>query len=287
MVTLDKIDADKTVFPNYFGKRDKAKVKAVFQAIAGPCNTGKVLLSKITIQTDDWRSECDPETLAYMYPPAGKEPHITLCPPFFKKKSFGKLKGAPDPENDPANYRRCDEIQANGHVSYLMKTMGATLLHEFTNYDQLLLSIYKKPIVDKVILVNKRKGIDDPLAAYGAWAVYNVLNKNRARLNADSYLYNALELFWGEYCQTTFLAPRVDIDNVDPDCGSVPCSRDTSLLSSLSSDSDSGSDTHEHRGKDSERARRRIPDEKESSVLMNTMLRALTRATAILLVLGC
>ncbi|KAL8736493.1 MAG: hypothetical protein Q9166_000285 [cf. Caloplaca sp. 2 TL-2023] len=224
LVALDKIDNDNTIFPNYFSRRDRAKVKAVYQAIAGPCNTGNVMLSDLTLRTkDDVEGEqlCDEDTLAYCYPPNADKPEITLCPNFFKKKAFTMVKGAPDPDNDPADYVRCEELQANGHLSYLMETMGATLLHEYTHYNKLMKPIYNKATGDK---------------GYGAWEVYNNLNKP-----ADSYLYYALELFWTEVCHNNWLPPREHIDDQDPDCGGNPCLRDSSSLSSAPSSSDSGS----------------------------------------------
>ncbi|KAI4273058.1 MAG: hypothetical protein L6R38_006447 [Xanthoria sp. 2 TBL-2021] len=233
IVALDKIDNDNTIFPNYFSRRDREKVKAVFQAIAGPCNTGNVMLSDLTLTTQEAEKEpCTKDTLAYLYPPKEEKASITLCPTFFKKKAFTMVKGAPDPDNNPTHYVRCEELQANGHVSYLMETMGATLLHEYTHFDKLTYPIYSKSIVDTIL-----RGEE---VAYGAWAVYNQLNKKLlARINADSYTYYALEVFWTEVCNTNFLAPRENIDDADPDCGESVCTRDRSSTLAASSGDDS------------------------------------------------
>ncbi|KAL8992623.1 MAG: hypothetical protein Q9169_006955 [Polycauliona sp. 2 TL-2023] len=234
LVALDKIDNDNTIFPNYFSRRDRVKVKAVFQAIAGPCNTGNVMLSQLTIRTTDEKKLCSGgDTFAYLYPNDADQPFLTICPLFFKKKHFTMVKGARDPENDPDHYVRCQEIQANGHVSYVMETMGATLLHEYTHFDKLIKPVYSKSILDQ--------SLDDGTQAYGSFYVYNNLNKNiKARVNADSYTYYALELFWTEVCQTNFLPPRENIDDIDPDCGGTPCT-DRSVSSSGGSSSDGSS----------------------------------------------
>ncbi|KAL8848650.1 MAG: hypothetical protein Q9221_006324 [Calogaya cf. arnoldii] len=191
------------------------------------------MLSDLTLTAKEVENEpCDDDTLAYLYPATKEKASITLCPSFFKKKAFTKVKGAPNPDNDPTRYVRCEELQANGHVSYLMETMGATLLHEYTHFDKLTRAVLNKPILDQKI--------DQNTVAYGAFFVYNNLNKNLlARVNADSYTYYALELFWTEVCHTNFLARMEGIDDVGPDCGGSVCTRDRSSL--LSGSSEDGS----------------------------------------------
>ncbi|KAL8779830.1 MAG: hypothetical protein Q9213_006745 [Squamulea squamosa] len=154
------------------------------------------ILTGLTIQATDSINNCGPDTLAYLKFPQDAKPHITLCPPVFKKKAFTMIKAAKDPENNPDHYVRCQELQANGHMSYLMETMGATLLHEYMQYNKLVESVYGTMI-------------DDQKDGYGTVDVYNKLEKaTKSRLNADSYLYYVLERFWTEYCQTRWLPPR-------------------------------------------------------------------------------
>ncbi|KAI4271154.1 MAG: hypothetical protein LQ337_006209 [Flavoplaca oasis] len=232
IVALDKIDNDNTIFPNYFSRRDREKVKAVYQAIAGPCNTGNVMLSDLTLTTqEEPDEECDVDTLAYLYPPSGEQARITLCPNFFKKKAFTMVKGAPNPDDDPDHYVRCEELRADGHVSYHMETMGAVLLHEYTHFNRITKSIFSKRILDQES--------SDGKLAYGAYRVYNELNKNLlSRVNADSYTYYAMELFWTEFCNFQFLAPRKGIDDDDSACGGSVCSHGSAATSDGSESDD-------------------------------------------------
>ncbi|KAL8712688.1 MAG: hypothetical protein Q9220_003220 [cf. Caloplaca sp. 1 TL-2023] len=208
MVAWDRIDNDNIIFPNYFARRDRANVKQVFENIIGICKTGNVMLSKLLIQTTDPSNDCDDDTLAFMDDDEPNFPFIVLCPSAFTQKAFTMLKGAPDPKNDVNRYVRCDEIVANGHVSYLMNSLGATLLHEYTHYDKLMQPVYGKSILDQKL--------NDNQGAYGPWAVYNNLNKALlARVNADSYTYYALEVFFTHFCGTAFAAPREGIDDDD------------------------------------------------------------------------
>lgn len=58
-------------------------------------------------------------------------PYIVLCPDAFRKKAVTALNGAD--LGDPAWYLTCDQLTGNGrNVSYLMNSLGATLLHEYT-----------------------------------------------------------------------------------------------------------------------------------------------------------
>ncbi|KAL8953336.1 MAG: hypothetical protein Q9222_000798 [Ikaeria aurantiellina] len=216
MVAWDQIDNDNTIFPNYFARRDRSKVKAVFGNIIGICQTGNVMLSKLLIQTTDYTNSCNDDTLAFTEDEDTDSPFIVLCPRAFRKKAFTTLMGAPDPKNDPERYLRCDELTANGHVSYLMNSLGATLLHEYMHYDMLMLPVYNKPIIDQQL--------NEDQWAYGPWTVYNNLNKALlVRLNADSYTYYALETFFTHVCGTRFAAPREGIDDDDSNTMDIKC----------------------------------------------------------------
>ncbi|KAL8664179.1 MAG: hypothetical protein Q9202_003257 [Teloschistes flavicans] len=185
------------------------------------CKTGNVMLSKIHIQTTDNSnpSGCDEETLLYMRGAASDAPVMILCPPnVFKKKAYTRLKGdTGDPETNPDRYLRCQEITANGHVSYHMESLGALFLHEYLHYDSLVKQVYGRPILDQQL-----PNGDD---AYGPVAVYDNLNKKTlARVNADSYAFYAMHLFWKEVCGVDFEPPRVGVDDIDVDCGGPgPC----------------------------------------------------------------
>ena len=134
---LQGIDTDTTIFPNYFDESDRAGVKNVFVAILGMTgppegpNIGNDLLGNILVQTTDINGDCnEPRTLAVTGNAGSENPFIVLCPNAFKKKAVTILKGTD--EGDSSNYITCDALVNNGHVSYLMNSLGATLLHEYT-----------------------------------------------------------------------------------------------------------------------------------------------------------
>ena len=134
---LRNIDTDTTIFPNYFDESDRAGVKNVFVAILGVTGPpdapiiGNDLLGNVLVQTTDIIGLCgNARTLAYMGNPGSEDPFIVLCPNAFKKKAVTILKGTD--EGDSNHYITCDALVQNGHVSYLMNSLGATLLHEYT-----------------------------------------------------------------------------------------------------------------------------------------------------------
>ncbi|KAL8685906.1 MAG: hypothetical protein Q9218_007476 [Villophora microphyllina] len=222
LVTLELIDKDSVVYPHYFARRDKDKVKQVFEAVAGPCGTGNVLLSNIHIQTTDTRPPgCDEWTPAHMNVHDGDSPFIVLCPlHVWKKKAFTILAGAGDPDINPGiwpdEYLRCKEVVGDGRVNWRMETLGAILLHEYLHFNLLVKHVYDKEILDQKL--------PDGRGAYGPWAVYDNLNQNLlSRVNADSYVYYAMHLFWKEVCGVDFAAPLRDPDEMDVDCGGQPC----------------------------------------------------------------
>ncbi len=222
---LNSIDDDIDIFPHYFNGGDRAGVKNVFLAIFGTTtipenpSVGNDLLANIHIQREDTEGQCkDPRTLAYMHDGETKKPTIVLCDTAFKKKAVTKLKGA-DPQNDEDKkkwYMTCEPLEENGHVSYLMNTLGATLLHEYLHFDGLVESVFGAPIIDQADPSGKPIG-------YGPVQVYDSLSKDLAPFNADSYTYYALHNLWNVLCQKDFKAPRAGTDDADPDCGGKVC----------------------------------------------------------------
>lgn len=184
----NSIDTDTTIFPNYFDEGDRAGVKNVFIAILGTGDpqapVGNDLLGNLHVQTTDTNNLCGGPTLAYTNGHDTDSPYIVLCPNAFKKKAVTALNGADNPADNPADaawYISCEELAANGHVSYLMNSLGATLLHEYTHYDALVQSIFGAEIIDQ----------ENP-DGYGPVNVYNNLPKALSPFNADSYMYYAL-----------------------------------------------------------------------------------------------
>lgn len=89
------------------------------------------------------------------------------------------------------------------------------LLHEYFHFNSLTQSVYGREILDQVL--------PDGSGSYGAEGVYDNLNKNLlARVNADSYTYYALHLFWKEVCGVDYQKP-LTMDELDPDCEYQAC----------------------------------------------------------------
>lgn len=137
----DLATKDNTILKHYFNEGDKDKVKNVFQTLIGTTHipenpaTGNDKLGHIFVQTKDPKGRCKGgRTLAFMEDFNTDKPFIVLCPNAFKKKGVTVIKGAEQPANNPNDakfYISCDELKANGHVSYLMNSLGATFLHEY------------------------------------------------------------------------------------------------------------------------------------------------------------
>ena len=132
---------DNTILKHYFRDGDKDRVKNVFQTVIGTKNTpaqpgtGNDKLGNIFVQTQDPKKRCkNGRTLAFMEDFNTDKPFIVLCPNAFKKKGVTAIKGAENPATNPDDakfYISCDKLDANGHVSYLMNSLGATFLHEY------------------------------------------------------------------------------------------------------------------------------------------------------------
>ncbi|KAL8916908.1 MAG: hypothetical protein Q9208_008272 [Pyrenodesmia sp. 3 TL-2023] len=218
--------SDNTIFLHYFNEGDKDNVKKVFETVLGTTivpedpRTGNDMLSTVLVQKNDPFIYCVGRTLAYFKNPDAGDPddegeYLVLCPNAFNKKGVNDIEGAENPA-DAKFYITCAELYANGHVSYLMNFLGATLLHEYLHYEAMIQPVFGKFIVD-----------EDDEDGYGPVNVYTggLLDRSKAITNADSYTYFALEAMWTERCPQNggFNAPRAGIDDADPDCGFRSC----------------------------------------------------------------
>ncbi|KAI4183438.1 MAG: hypothetical protein LQ346_006333 [Caloplaca aetnensis] len=143
--------------------------------------------------------------------------YIILCPPAFNKKGVTAINGAEnlaDNEDDVKFYIDCNTLNANGHISYLINSLGATMLYEYLYFNTMITPIFGKSIVDE----------DN---GYGCVNVYTGggLDRSKAVTNADSYTYFALEALWTVLCPEggAFDAPRAGTDDADPDCDGQSC----------------------------------------------------------------
>ena len=75
-----------------------------------------------------------------------------LCPPAFNKKGVTYINGAENPADNDVDakfYIHCETLRANGHISYLMNLLGATLLHEYLHHDTIIETVFGKKIIDE------------------------------------------------------------------------------------------------------------------------------------------
>ncbi|KAL8780578.1 MAG: hypothetical protein Q9194_000849 [Teloschistes cf. exilis] len=184
LVTLALIDNDDTIFPHYFARNDKGRVKQVYEAVAGDCGTGNVLLSHIHVQaTDIDPPDCRDTTVAFLYERHSDRPILILCN-FNYGKSYTTNYGVTG--NLLAT---CNEVTASGH--------------------KLVNHIYGGRTIDDQLLYQGQRKV-----AYGPYATYDNLNKKSlARINADSYAWYALQVFWTQFCNFNFAPPREGLDD--------------------------------------------------------------------------
>ncbi|KAI0528437.1 hypothetical protein GGR58DRAFT_526646 [Xylaria digitata] len=212
------IDTDNDIFPHYFNPDDRAEIKRIFSTLNNGDN-GNDMLGDILVQTTDSNNLCGGSTLSYLKngeAGATETPYIVLCPNAFKKKAVTALNGkSPQDPDGPDYYAACaqDGGEIDQNVSYLMNTLGMTLLHEYLHYDKMIASFFGS-IIDNP---NGQPG-------YGPYNVYDRLDKSLARVNADSYAYYASQVLWTTLCGVEFQAPRPGTDDNDPDCGGQACS---------------------------------------------------------------
>lgn len=96
-------------------------------------------------------------------------------------------------------------------VSWKMDTLGATLLHEYTHYLNLV-----GPPGGAGPLPRETDDI-----AYGPYNVRN-MDKTQATKNGDSYNWFATENLWTVICQKQYTDPAAP-DSIDPGCGQGIC----------------------------------------------------------------
>ncbi|KAI0973366.1 hypothetical protein F4678DRAFT_459498 [Xylaria arbuscula] len=215
---LTLIDTDNDILPHYFDPNDRDEIKRIFSTINNGDN-GNDMLGDILVQTTDANNLCTGSTLSYLKngeSDATETPYIVLCPIAFKKKAVTALNGKDTQDPDaPDYYAACKEDggEIDQNVSYLMNTLGMTLLHEYMHYDKMIASSFGSIVDDP----NGQPG-------YGPVNVYDNLDKSLARVNADSYAYYASQVLWSILCGTEFQAPRPGTDDNDPDCGGQACS---------------------------------------------------------------
>lgn len=108
-----------------------------------------------------------------------ESPIMILCPVAFTRGSIGNgERPPPRTQHSGANELRCDRF--DDYLSEKMMPLGALLLHEYTHWPALLSPVpMPRPNDDYV---------------YGAYQVQR-LRKDRAKYNADSYMWYHIEVY--------------------------------------------------------------------------------------------
>jgi hypothetical protein len=126
-------------------------------------------------------------------PRDGKPSHIILCPSFFDFGTInGGLRAASPGSSQPVT---CNTVGTR--VGNAMRTMGHTLVHEYTHVVEIM-----EPVLGKGITKN---GCTDDFK-YGFFKCRK-FEKKWATENADSYANFATELFWTTTCNRDFDPP--------------------------------------------------------------------------------
>jgi len=99
--------------------------------------------------------------------------------------------------------------KSNGkEMSWRMETMGATILHEYTHFQKLM--------VPRAL----RQETDD--IEYGPYKAQH-MDKKEALKNADSYNWFASENYWTITCNTRYHSASRPKDGEDPNCSNRAC----------------------------------------------------------------
>jgi hypothetical protein len=162
--------------------------------VGGRAVLGNPMLRDIAA-TSNWDSTCvNPNTYAGLTKPTEKNPYLVICPKGFKHGSFD---GPIWPDVAKVN---CGTI--GGRVSWKMITLGHIFVHQYLFF-QAMEGETLQPVGGKI--VDLAEGPIEVLA----------VDKNRARVNADSYAWFVTELAWTVQCGWGFRAP-VAGDDKDP-----------------------------------------------------------------------
>jgi hypothetical protein len=126
-------------------------------------------------------------------PRDGKPSHIILCPSFFDFGIInGGLRAAPPGSSQPVT---CNTVGTR--VGNAMRTMGHTLVHEYTHVVEIMEPVLGNGITERGCTKDHK---------YGFFKCRK-LEKKWAKENADSYANFATELFWTTTCNRNFAPP--------------------------------------------------------------------------------
>ncbi|KAJ5898891.1 hypothetical protein N7495_003635 [Penicillium taxi] len=177
------------IFKKYFLSKDKDLVFSVFRKITGNNAeySGDPLLATLnTIPNAEIEGTpaCDGSTIAEL--DILENNALILCK---EALLYGYT-------NDGKTPLSCDTI--GNTLDHTKSTLGGALLHEWTHWEALVVPPLSGQVED---------------IQYGPWQVQNLLSKDKAPYNADSYHWFGNEVFWTVKCGHEFGSKR---DYVEP-----------------------------------------------------------------------
>lgn len=130
---------------------------------------------------------------------------LILCPAAFTE--------TPNELPRPGDASRCPSLAA--FATYDMDSLSATLLHEFLHYRFLINHATSSDIVDWNVNPPYEETKVLPKSGYGPYSTFYLNKKSTItttpqrdpRLNADNYVWFALEVYWGAMCSRGFVDP--------------------------------------------------------------------------------
>ncbi|KAK4544580.1 hypothetical protein LTR36_004152 [Oleoguttula mirabilis] len=219
-------DLDDDIFQKYFDEADQTTVLSVFDNILGnPADEsspiGNAKLTQITVTSDYIDDDfpnyvCDGATFAAIRNELADNPTIVICPSAFGHGGNGKSYGD-ESSNNFVDAITCEYFtQASTRVSWMMETLGAILLHEYTHFQSLVDPALADPTTDY-------EGENGDPESVGPYSARN-LDHGLAVTNADSYTWMATENLWSVICKNEgpYDDPTED-DAVDSNCGDETC----------------------------------------------------------------
>lgn len=130
---------------------------------------------------------------------------LVLCPDAFTH--------TPNELPQPDDTSKCSTLKS--FATYDMDSLSATLLHEFLHYRFLINRATSSPIVDWNVDPSFEEIKILPRSGYGPYRSFYLNQKSiipttpqrDPRLNADNYVWMALEVYWGAICRRGFVDP--------------------------------------------------------------------------------
>lgn len=188
----ENYESYKDIWSKYFAESDHDTVKKVYkQIVSDPSKPGhgeprlencKIIGTDLSHGHPSPRDSCAEGYEAYTVEvaPGYDDPAGTTLTYFCDAAYAG-----------PDSYKNMKCVDIGDTLSEKMEFLGATILHEWTHNDNIGKEVIGSHITDV-----------GGMGSYGPWQTRNMLkhNPDSSKINADSYTWLALEVFWTKLC---------------------------------------------------------------------------------------